>query len=78
MSLITGKNWGWGFHHHAYGVVPTNATTVEDAMLGAIDAPGCIPAGSHVADACHSYGAASTALVRVSGRATTVSIHDLF
>ena len=77
MSLITGKDWGWGFRYHAYGTVATSGTTVDDAMVGALDAPGCIAAGSHVADPCHSYGAASTATVRATGRATSVFTLDL-
>lgn len=77
MSLITGKNWDSGFRYHAHDLVRTSGTSVDDTMLGALDAPGCIPSGSHAADPCHAYGAASTANVRSTGRATTVSVFDL-
>jgi len=77
MSLITGKDWGWGFRYHAYGVVRSNGAPVDDSMLGALDAPGCIASGSHVADPSHAHCAASTATVRSTGRATTVSAVDL-
>jgi hypothetical protein len=77
MSLITGKDWGWGFRYDTQGLVRSHGTPVDDSMLGALDAPGCIPAGSHVSDTCHAQGTASTAVVRSTGRLTTIPTNDL-
>ena len=60
--LTTGTtNWSIGFRFHAFG------------LLGELDAPGLIAAGSHIADPWNSYGAAATVTVRASGRASSVS-----
>jgi len=69
MSLITGGGWGWGLRFDAYGPVAATGAPVDDAMLGAIDAPGCIAAGSTVMDSCVSVPA-STAIIRSNGKLT--------
>ncbi|HEY8097001.1 MAG TPA: hypothetical protein VIE65_13040 [Methylobacter sp.] len=77
MSIITGKNWGWGFRYNAYREVSSTGEGVDDAAIGAIDAPGCIPCGSTVADPILSGVAASTATIRASGKVTEVPETDL-
>ena len=77
MSLMTGKSWSWGFRFDAFKEIPSTGTPVDDVMLGALDAPGCIAAGSAVPDPCLANVAASMAIVRSTGKQTTVSVIDL-
>ncbi|MDM5181756.1 hypothetical protein PO883_31745 [Massilia sp. DJPM01] len=64
MSLITGTNEGFGYRYDALGRQKATGNIVDGVELGALDAPVLIASGSHIADPCHSFGAASSATVR--------------
>lgn len=76
MSTLTGKNWAHGFRYDAHG--KTRQGWTDDEMLGALDAPGCIAAGSTVPSENLAQGrAAITVLVRKTGVQSTVNVDDI-